>query len=332
MNFCFRFLIPLVFVFSLGSCSNEIDVIGEYQETASVYALLDPNQSMQFIKINKVFINPNASATDVAKIADSLYFDSIRPELVEIGSGRRISLQRANIALKDSGVFANAPNYLYVTTERIYSNYIYMLEMELPGSGKKITASTNIVSTPNILYPVTPFQRVINIQYTQANTFLVQFITPRNGKIYDAFLYFNYTEVNKADTNIKTDKTVAWKVLRSYRSNSSKGGEIVSYRVSGMLFYDNLIGNIPENPDVFRRFRTCEFLCYSANDELDSYIQASTPSIGIVQKQSEYSNLSSGVGIFASRNTYYLNRIELTDQMKNLIVTNADLRHMGFVK
>lgn len=332
MNFCFRFLIPLVFVFTLGSCSNELDVIAEYEENASVYALLDPNQSIQFVKINKVFVNPNARATDVAKIADSLYFDSINPELIEIGTGRRIPLTRANIALKDSGTFATSPNYMYVTTERIYPVYNYMFEMKLPSSGKTVTATTNICYTPNILMPVTPFQKVINIQYSTANTFLMQFITPRNGKIFDAFLYFNYTEVNKADTNIKTDKTVSWKILRGYPSSGTRGGEIVSYRLPGTLFYDNLLSNIPEDPSVFRRFRPCEFICISGNEELFSYIQASTPSIGIVQKQSEYSNLENGVGIFASRSTFYLNDIALTDQMKTVIVSNADLRKMGFVK
>ena len=70
----------------------------------------------------------------------------------------------------------------------------------------------------------------------------------------------------------------------------------------------------------------------SGNQELDNYIQASTPSIGIVQKQSEYTNVSNGVGIFASRNTYYIDQVDLSDITKNTIVSGADYKKMGFVK
>lgn len=330
MRLCFQYLFLLLCVFLFNGCSNDIDVLANYEENASVYALLDPNQAWQFVKINKVFVNPNSKASDVAKIADSLYFDSITPEIVELETGRRIALQRANIALKDSGVFAFSPNYIYVTNQSISSKYTYQFEMTLPNSKKRVIAKTNVVNTPFVAYPVSPAQRIISIQTT--SSIQIQFQAPKKGKIYDAYFHFNYTEIDKLDTNIKTEKTIAWKILRSYRSLSDLGNEFVFQRVSGILFFDQLLGNIPVNPNVFRRFKPCAFELVSGNLELDNYIQASAPSIGIVQKQSEYTNLSNGIGIFASRNTYYVDDVSLSENTKNIILGSPEYKGLNFVR
>lgn len=330
MNPCFKFLFPLLCVFTLSSCSNDLEVLADYKESAAIYGLLDPNLSMQFIKINKVFTNVNAKATDVAKIADSLYFDTIAPELVENGTGRRIPLYKANILLKDSGTFANAPNYLYVTNERIYSNQTYRIELRLPNTGTLVTAETNMVNTPFFQLPVNFGQRVFSVQ--PVGTIPVSFQSPQKGKIFDAFFYFNYIEVDKADTNIKTLKTIEWKILRSYRTLTDKGGEFVLQRIPGILFYDLLLSSIPKNNNVIRRFTECELALVSGNLELDTYIQASVPSIGIVQKQSDYSNITNGVGLLASRNTLYLNQITISDITKIILTTDDKYIPLGFVR
>src|SRR5690606_25625996 len=125
MKFCFRYLPFVLALLLFNSCDNDIEILGDYEEAASVYALLDPNSPVQFIKINKVFTNPNSKAADVAKISDSLYFDTLSPSLIDLSNGARIPLFKANIALKDSGFFANSPNYLYVTTQRIFADRKY---------------------------------------------------------------------------------------------------------------------------------------------------------------------------------------------------------------
>jgi len=330
MNPCFKFLFPLLCVFTISSCSNDLEVLADYKETAAIYGLLDPNSSIQFIKINKVFTNVNAKATDVAKIADSLYFDSIAPELIENNTGRRIPLFKANILLKDSGLFASSPNYLYVTNERVYSNQTYRFEMRLPNTGKLVTAQTNMVNTPFFQLPVNFGQRVFSVQ--PVGTIPISFQSPQKGKIFDAFFFFNYIEVDKADTNIKTLKSIEWKILRSYRTLTDKGGEFVLQRIPGILFYDLLKNSIPVNNNIIRRFTKCELALISGNLELDTYIQASVPSIGIVQKQSDYSNIGNGIGLFGSRNTLYLDQITISDITKIVLTTDDNYRQLGFVR
>lgn len=332
MKLCFRFLLPFLFLLFSNSCSNEIDVLADYEENASIYALLDPNASMQFIKINKVFVNPNSKASDVAKISDSLYFDTISPFLIEIGSGKRIPLFKANILLKDSGTFANSPNWLYVTSEPINQLEKYRLEMILPNSGKLVTAETDVVRTPFLRQPVSNLSQSRVFSALKTGNIPVEFISPINGKIYDVWFHFNYIEVNKLDTNIKVKKTIQWKMVKSLRSLNNTGNEYILQRIPGGILYDLLQNQIPIDNTVFRRFDYCEIFVYSGNLILDTYIQSSTPSIGIVQKQTEYTNLSNAIGVFGSRNTLYVNNISISEVMKTYMVTDPEVKKLGFVK
>lgn len=331
MKFCFGIFLFLLSIAVFNSCSNEINVLGNYEETAVVYGLLDANQPMQFIKINKTFMNPNSRAVDVAKVADSLFFDTLQPTLLEIGTGKIIPLYRANILLKDSGIFANSPNYLYVTTEKIDNKYTYRLEMKLPKTGKIVSSVTNIAKSPTVIQPVSQmFPRIISI--VPGGNLLVQFNTgiSSNSKIFDAFVYFNYEEVNKADTNIKVLKTIKWKVLRSYRANSDQENESVLSKIPSDNFFDIILANIQIDPTVFRRFKPCAVEYVAGNQELDNYIQASLPSIGIVQKQTSYTNINNGLGIFASRNTLRLDQAEVSNITKAFLRNDSSYYKLNF--
>ncbi len=337
MKSCFNYLLFLLPAFVFNSCSNDLEILADYEENAAIYGLLDPSQPIQFIKINKVFTNPGAKAGDVAKIADSLYFDSLAPVLVELDNGgvrKTIPLYRANILLKDSGTFANSPNYLYVTNMPISDRYKYRLDLWLPKTGKYVTSTTNIVNfnPASILMPIRVFTipKNMEIPSTPSVNMQIMFTTGVNGKIYDAFFHFNYMEINKADTNIKVLKSVRWKILRSFRALTDKGNEGVSSRIAGILFYDLLLDEIHTNPAVFRRFMPCSLEFIGGNLELDNYIEASVPSIGIVQKQTDYTNINNGIGLFASRNTFVIGDIQLINSNKNLIRNDNKYKHLDF--
>lgn len=341
MKTCCYYLTLLFVVFTINGCSNEIDVLADYQENAVVYGLLDPSQSVQFIKINKVFTNPNASASDVAKVSDSLYFDSITPQLVEIETGRKIELLRANVLLKDSGVFATSPNYLYATKEKVYtrnplnSSQIlhYRLELTLPSTKKQITAVTNLPDSIIVTSPLTVRSQITpSIDFVPDKTFKIIYLSPTNSKLADAFFYFNYLEINKLDTNIKVKKTVKWRLINNYRTIDDLGGEQVTTTIASNAFYDLLKANIVADPNVFRRILPCKMEMTVGNLELDNYIQAAEPSIGIVQKQTEYSNVKNGIGIFASRRITSYNNLQLGSSAQTALYGAIEYRSLGFVK
>ena len=54
------------------ACENEVYINAEYKETIVIYGLLDPQDSIQYIKVNKAYLNENIGALEAAKISDSL--------------------------------------------------------------------------------------------------------------------------------------------------------------------------------------------------------------------------------------------------------------------
>lgn len=298
-----------VFIFLLfNSCTNQIDVIADYEENASVFALLDPNQPIQFVKINKVFTNPGVSAASVARIADSLFFDSLAPTLTELETGRIIPLLKTNTLLKDNGYFANFPNYLYSTVEKIYAhnpnnhleNYNYRLDIYLPSTHKHIWATTNIPDSTVFLSPGSlTVQKNREITFPLSGNINFSFLTPNYGKIFDAIFSFKYLEINKIDTNKKTIKVIDFKLINSFAPENGALNSGVNIPVNGSAFYDFLLKNINIDNTVIRKFLTCKVELTDANQQFLNYWQVSQPSIGIVQKQSEYSNVNNGFGLFA---------------------------------
>jgi len=72
------------------ACENEVYINAEYKETIVIYGLLDPQDSIQYIKVNKAYLNENIGALEAAKISDSLYLDSTRVELKLVWNGQII--------------------------------------------------------------------------------------------------------------------------------------------------------------------------------------------------------------------------------------------------
>lgn len=332
----FSFLIVILFSFS---CSNDLEVLAPYEENALIYGLLNPFSDTQFVKINKVFTNPNQKAKDVAQISDSLYFDSINPVIIEEQTGRIIPLYRANVLFKQSGIFANSPNYLYATTEKIFprigtQNATYRLEVKLPKSGKTVSSVTNIPDYFISVAPVNPSILPKQISFPDSSSGFtntrIQFTSPLKSKVFDGIFYFNYLEVNKSDTNIKIKKTLAIHLFDGYRSTSDKRQENFNINYRGIYFYNNVLLRLKIDPNIERRFLPCEFAIFAGNLELDNYMQASKPSIGIVQKQTDYSNIINGIGLFGAVNTSKINNIELTPNSKLTFLNYKSLKPLGF--
>ena len=67
-------LIYLVFIVAtFNSCKNDLDALAPYKESIAVYGLIDPADSVNYIRVNRVFLG-SGSAVDVAQIQDSVYF------------------------------------------------------------------------------------------------------------------------------------------------------------------------------------------------------------------------------------------------------------------
>jgi len=81
-----KLIVFVSLIIGLSSCNEKIDLLGDYQETAVVYGLLDHADSLHFIKITRAFIGPG-SAVDLAQIPDSSYFNQVDATVTEYVGG-----------------------------------------------------------------------------------------------------------------------------------------------------------------------------------------------------------------------------------------------------
>ncbi len=52
----------IVILFGSNACSTDLDLGANYEETTIVFGLLNPNDSIQYLKINKGYFTQNGDA------------------------------------------------------------------------------------------------------------------------------------------------------------------------------------------------------------------------------------------------------------------------------
>ena len=289
------FLLSIAMVFS--ACENEVFINADYKETVVIYALLDPQDSIQYIKVNKAYLNENIGALEAAKISDSLYLDSTRVELKRLLTGEIIVCSAEEGPTKDSGIFANNKNILWVTREKIYPNEEYEITVTNPLTNTKAVSTTKTVGTTKIR---SPFIDQTNIFSVGPEFVTISYVAAPNAFAYDARFHVYYEEINMADTNAKTEKMATWRVV----SNFLVGNNSVPMRqIPRLSFLQFLQSSITAAPNLKHRIKWVGITLYGGNQTLVDYISVNEPSIGIVQKQAEFTNINGGYGLFASRST-----------------------------
>ncbi|NRA10400.1 MAG: hypothetical protein HRT57_00425, partial [Crocinitomicaceae bacterium] len=102
----------------LQSCNEDINITGDFEETAVVYGLIDQADSVHLIKITRAFIGPG-NALEISTIPDSNYFETISATITEKinGSTFRIWTLFDTIVEKDTdGIF-------YAPDQKLYAFY-----------------------------------------------------------------------------------------------------------------------------------------------------------------------------------------------------------------
>ncbi|MBL7811609.1 MAG: DUF4249 family protein [Bacteroidetes bacterium] len=321
------YTLPAVFMLLLlSACGNEVPINAKWKETIIVYGTLDPQAKTQYIRIEKAFLDENSGALQVAKIADSLYLDSAKVTLLQLGSSpRTIPMVRTQVLPKDSGIFANDKNPLWTTTEPIIANTEYRIEIQNLRTGNVITANTKTVGSMQIFSPF----RDSTSKFSCLTDFIAFSFTPgENARAYDVQMHVVYDEWKQADTTKKTRKTAVWYLMTNF---STEPGVRALNQVPRKAFQQFLTSTIHTDSVTFHRLRWVGLTMYGGNQTLLDYISVNEPSIGIVQKQSEYTNINGGYGIFASRCMQRIDRVPIDPASIYYLRTNSLSKSLNLV-
>lgn len=313
-------IIALIGLVSLQSCKDDIEVAGEFIETAVVYGLLDQSDSLHYIKITRAFIGPG-NAIDIAQIPDSSYFTSVSGTVTELSSGRVFQLRDTVVLNKDeNGIFYAPEQKLYyfdnthltssnTTGAALDENSKFRLDLNINNGLFSVTGETELVTglSSNISTQSQPFKFVDNLDQFKSTTISVTNSGTNNHKAYqiNATVEINFDEYQGA---VATSKKFKWNLGDAESSNTT-----LAFTASGSTFYELIKANCTNNSAITnRRLISMNTVITGGSEVLYRYIQSTKPTSGLAQSKPVYTNLEASgghpvVGIFSARHTHRIN-------------------------
>lgn len=325
----FALVLPLI-VAMLSACSTEVDVNAPYDSRTVVFGLLEPTLDTQFVKINRTWLG-DANNFDVAQMRDSSEYPTGAFEgTLEVLNGNNVvqtfPINEIELSDKsDDGIFF-APEhkaYYFVTPGGLNSNRDYRLKLVFPD--REVEAVTDVIP---------PIVGSIQFPPAGANTFQMNWasVTPNgttynnptfrwntspNARRYEATLLIYMTERVWSDlvhTNLVEERlrVLEWNLGRAVTNNLT-GGETINLPTNGQSFYRFLQSRLQADPFVTREFgiwdsqvqfsRCFDFVLAIANDDFNTYMNVNEPVTNIIQERPQFTNVSNGLGLWASRSS-----------------------------
>jgi hypothetical protein len=309
-----KILLGLVGAFALSlsfqSCKEDIELIGEYEETAVVYGLLDQADSLHMIKITRAFLGPG-NALEIAQIPDSSYFKSVEGTITEVVNGtvlRTFVLRDTIVENKETGGAFYAPTqklYYFATTSAapLRTDATYNLDLDINNGAFEVSGKTTLVSnltSNNISNSNQPYRFIDN-----NDEYISTSVTTSTGSAYrvHAQIDIEYTEWEGSNPTVRH---ALWTLGESDVNppNDSK-----TFVANGATFYSVIKQSCSSNPAVTRRtLNSMTTILTGANSDLVEYMQVNEPSSSLAQSKPSYTNLTATnganvIGIFSARQT-----------------------------
>lgn len=298
-----RLLSAALIALVLGSCNDKLDLTAPYQENTIVYALLDKDSAIQYVKINKAFLG-DGNAYVYAQVPDSTEYTDAQLQAVVHGVKNGVNI--ATYALHDTilphdpGIFAGPFHKLY------YFNTTGLFALDSSATYRiDITAKGNSVSSET---PVVGWIKPTGAIYSQPlrlvalgggyATQSIHWNSAVNGKRYEVSYRFNWDEVTPTDTLHKSFE----QHLGTYVSNGTAGNESMTGDMDGESFFRTVASRVGNDPNVTQRiFRGVDIIWAAAGENLHTYLQLNSPISGIVEDRPSFTNVTNGYGLFTTR-------------------------------
>ncbi|MCC7302973.1 MAG: DUF4249 family protein [Bacteroidia bacterium] len=298
------------------SCKNDLEVIAPYQEQIVSYCLLDPFDSVHYVKVTKSFLG-NMDAYQMAAYFDSVNF---RPGeitvTIEKMQGENV-LQSIPLFIdstlpRDSGVFSFPKQYLYKTNTAISGDGSeYRLKVRKNEDGKEVRSRAKTVEPITVVSPL-PNQ---SLNLWGSFPYKSKFRSARNGKLFALTVRIHFKEKFVFDTTQVSTRYIDLR-FSNHTASNLEGGEEFSEILDRETFYKT-IGNHPDiadNPNIVRQFLYLEFIFSAAAIDFSNYLEVVSAANATFGEKPVYSNIEGGYGLFSTRRTQRMPNIGLNAQ------------------
>jgi hypothetical protein len=322
----------LIIPFFHNSCNNELDLLSEYEEKIVCFGVLNPDDTIHYIRVSKVFLG-EGSALQYAQIQDSI---QLRPENMEVKIARIQNnvetqfwiLQPDTSIPREEGIFLYPGQIIYSAAFPLLTDgSTYKLTVTDLVSGYVTTSETTVARDVVHTSP-TVFQF---LNFEDAGSLGFNFNSSLYASRYQLKLRFWFDEQFIYDTMQVAHCYVDW-FLGEVDSYSTQGNEALGISVVRRNFLNMLANSIEENSLVRRVSKRVDLYYTSAHDDLVTYIKVQQANAGSTQELPEYTNMENGLGLFTTRNLTVYTNYYLDQDTKYALVTENILDDLNFVR
>ena len=337
--FCFAVAMSALFI---SNCSNEIDLTTDWKDIPIVYGLVSKNDSLNYIRVEKAFLDGSKNALELAQIPDSLYYDNITVQLKGVHSGTPVTYDLFQVDgnlegfPREEGIFADAPNYLYKLVlpngESLIGGEEYTLEINRGDNKDLVTATTTMVSDIEIRDPDTDPDGALPINWVRSGL-KVGWRAEFDAHIFDVKIFLNILEQDQSNPGNDQLVTLEWKIEENEPAVLGTNFVRMDTRLTKLDLFNFLANRLTVDPNITRKFESIDILITAGGVELSDYINAGNANSGITSTQviATYTNLSEGFGVFSSKNSAIHEGYELATETIDSLQENFRTRDLNFL-
>jgi hypothetical protein len=313
------------------SCKNDLKLNAPYKEYPSVYAILIPQEKIQMIRINKVFLG-DGDANKMAQVSDSINYPAGEllvtltrsvggvPDAAAINGSKNVITFHDSVIQTAPGSF-NTNQRVYVTSDRLFTSGDYVLTITNTKTKNVFTAKSAALDSvkPTGFNPFTPPYTPLSQSDSFASGSYIKYDMPQvtysikynvnTALTYQMTMRLHYKD--HLNTGLITDGFVDFVFPKQAKSEAvlfSSQGPFLSCSFKGSEIYESvaaslLKSSVPKANITGRRMYKAQYIIYSSTQDYVDYLAFSAPSLSIAQEKPLYSNFDNraAIGIFTFR-------------------------------
>lgn len=310
------------------SCSEDFQLTEPWKDIPVVYGFINVRDTAQYVRVERLFVDENIPASQIAKNVDSLYYKNAVVSLVNLTKNKNkdyiLTMVDANMEgyMREDGPFATSPNYIYkIRTSDMVLNSGDSILFKLNRSAELPLVTARIVVLNDMSFS-TPAddQKVLVFKPTESQQFA--WSAKNDAKIFDFIINIFVQEVNVV-TSATEIKKIVW--------SAQKGDFSKKALINNQSFYNILRDRLIVDGNIKRQILKVDLEVKAGGQDLLEFNSIVNANTGITASQEipRYSNLSEGFGLFASTATL-VRTMGISSDTKSYLKTDPATSALNF--
>ncbi len=326
MSKIIRLILLSFFAVTMISCEEDVSVFAPPEFIPVVYCLLNPDDSVQTIRVSRVFQDKRGQLEWQSEyndyLADTLnriYIEAIDPTGTKITTSFKWIEQlhpSFDSVFTRTDLFAAKLTPAYGT---VYQLYVYYPEIRKMVSAKIITL-TKIQLVDPVIVPGRKFT------IAPSQPYVVRWFGTPESVYFQGILDLNYLEEENGQVVAKSIKMPLRPVFETQTSILN------SQNISGIHFLQTLRDQIPARTEVRRKMAGIDFTFYYGGIELALFANSGYDPKGVEGAVVDFTNLDNGRGLFSSISSVRVSGIPLAPQTMDTIALHGITKSLNFIR